>query len=96
MIWKIDTYWLVMAVIVVSMLSYLFGYALDRIMENDGFGPTGNMIILVVCFFGGIYLANMYGIRFRSIPFAVAGGVTAGFIGLAFMALLKGLLYRTS
>ena len=85
-----------MAVIVVSMLSYLFGYALDRIMENDGFGPVGNMLILVICFFGGIYLANMYGYRFRSIPYAVAAGGTAGFICLAFLALLKGLLYRTS
>ncbi len=94
MLWRIDPYWLVMAVIVVTMLSYLFGYALDRIMGREGFGPAGNMVILVVCFFGGIYLANTYGIRFRSLPHAVAGGITAGFIGLALMAALKGMFYR--
>ena len=96
MIWSIPPYSLVMAVIVVRMLSYLFGYALDRIMGREGFGPAGNMVILVVCFFGGIYIANKYGISFRSLPHAVAGGVTAGFIGLALMAALKGVLYRTS
>ncbi|MAW87914.1 MAG: hypothetical protein CMJ42_15460 [Phyllobacteriaceae bacterium] len=94
MIWRIDPFWLVMGFIVVTMLSYLFGYALDRIMRSDGFGPAGNMVVLVAGFFGTIYLCNWYGIPFRNIQIAVAAGLGGGFALISLAAIAKGIFYR--
>lgn len=96
MIWRIDPYWLVVGFVVVSMLAYLFGFALDRIMRHDGFGPTGNMVVLVIGFFGSIYLCNWYGIPFRNLQIAVAAGVTGAFFLMSVLAFVKGIFFRVS
>ena len=42
MIWNLDSGWLMMTVATVGVLAFFFGSALDAIMREDGFGPTGN------------------------------------------------------
>ena len=39
MLWNLDLSWLMMAVALVTMLSYPFGLALHGVMGSDGFGP---------------------------------------------------------
>lgn len=94
MLSKISTEWLVMAIITVALLSFIFGYALDRIMNEDGFGPTGNMVVMTAGFFLGIYAANLYGIRFRHLDMGVGAGVLGGFATLTLLTLFKALLNR--
>ena len=95
MIWRIDPFWLVVGFMVVSMLAYVFGYALDRIIREEGFGPAGNMVVLVIGFFGSIYICNAYGIPFRNLQIAVAAGVTGGCLLMRILAFAKGIFYRT-
>jgi hypothetical protein len=83
-----------MAAITVALLSFIFGYALDRIMNEDGFGPTGNMFIMTAGFFLGIYAANLYGVHFRHLDMGVGAGVLSGFITLTILTLFKALLNR--
>lgn len=94
MLSKIPTEWLIMAIVTVALLSFIFGYALDRIMNEDGFGPTGNMVVMTVGFFLGIYLANAYGIRFRQLDMGIGAGVIGGFAALTLLTLFKALLNR--
>lgn len=96
MIWKIDPFWLFFSFMLVTMLSYLFGYFLDRILNRDGFGPVGNMIFLVAGFFGSIYFSNLYGIRFWNVQVAVAAGLAGSFAMLTVFYVLKALFYRTN
>lgn len=94
MIWRIDPFWLAMGAVMVSMLMFILGFYMDKIMGKDGFGPTGNMVVMTIAFFVGIYGANRYGFYFRDLHMAVTGGLTAAFIGFAFMAVLKGIFFR--
>ena len=61
MIWNLDPGWLMMAVAVVAVLAFFFGSALDAIMREDGFGPTGNMLLFTFGFFMAVIIANTYG-----------------------------------
>ena len=48
MIWNLDSGWLMMAVAGVTVMAFFFGSALDAIMRDDGFGPTGNMLLFTI------------------------------------------------
>ena len=61
MIWNLDAGWLMMAVASVAVLAFFFGSALDAIMREDGFGPTGNMLLFTFGFFTAVIIANTYG-----------------------------------
>ncbi len=94
MIWNLEWGWLMMTITVVAALSFFFGAALDAIMRDDGFGPTGNTIIFVIGFFGAVYFANVYGINLRDIKMAVAWGLGGAFATVATLAMLKAGLQR--
>ena len=94
MIWSLDTGWLMMAVAVVAVLAFFFGAALDAIMREDGFGPTGNMILFTVGFFIAVIVANTYGISLRDLKLAVAWGLGGAFALVAVLALAKAGLQR--
>lgn len=94
MIWNLDWGWLLMTITVVAALSFFFGAALDAIMRDDGFGPTGNTIIFVIGFFGAVYVANLGGINLRDIRMAVACGLGGAFATVATLAILKAGLQR--
>ncbi len=94
MIWNLDTSWLMMAIAIVSILSFLLGMALDGVMREDGFGAVGNTVIITTGFFIGIFLANSYGIYLKDLKLAIAVGLSGAFISLATLALSKSVLAR--
>lgn len=89
MLWNLDTSWLLMAVAVVGLLSFLLGLALNALIGRDGFGPIGNAVIVTAGFFLGIFLANSYGLVLRDLTLATATGLTGAFVSLAMLALVK-------
>jgi hypothetical protein len=94
MIWNLDTAWLLMAIATVVVLSFFFGAALDYLMRDDGFGSTGNMIIVSVGFFLGIVAVNQQGYDLHELHRAVMVGLAGAFVCLALMTLLKGMIAR--
>ena len=94
MLMRLDTSWLLMAISLVTVLSFFFGSAMNAIMREDGFGAFGNMIVITTGFFLGILLANNYGIAFRDLTQATATGLSSAFIVLASLAMIKAVLNR--
>jgi hypothetical protein len=94
MLWNLDPAWLMMAVALVTVLSFFFGSIMDAIMHDDGFGPVGNMAVITVGFFAAIFLANCNGIPMRSLTLAMATGLGGAFLILAMLAFLKAGLAR--
>lgn len=94
MIWKVDTEWLVYAFVVVTMISYLVGYAMYKVLDRSSFGPAGNMAVLVIGFFGGIYIANTYGLRFKGLQMATGAGLGFAFLFFTIAIAAKALFYR--
>lgn len=89
MLWNLDPGWLMMAVAFVAVMSFFFGAALDAIMKDDGFGPTGNMLLFTAGFFGAVLVANSYGITLRDLNLAVAWGLGGAFVFISVLALVK-------
>lgn len=94
MLWNLDFSWLMMAVAIVAMLSYMFGLALDGVMGSDGFGPLGNTVIVTAGFFLGIFAANSYGITLRDLTLAIGAGLGGAFLSLGLLAGCKAGLNR--
>jgi hypothetical protein len=94
MIWNLDTSWLLMAVATVVVLSFFFGSALDYLMRDDGFGSTGNMMIVSTGFFLGIVSANRQGYDLHEMHLAVLVGLAGAFVCLGTMTLLKAMIAR--
>lgn len=94
MIWNLDSGWLMMAVATVAVMAFFFGAALDAIMRDDGFGPTGNMVIFTVGFFLAVFVANDQGYNLADLKLAVAWGLSGAFISIAVLALMKAALVR--
>ena len=95
MIWNLDTGWLMMAIAMVAVIAFFFGSALDAIMREDGFGPTGNMLLFTVGFFLAVIIANTYGINLRDLKLAMAWGLGGAFSMVSAMALAKAGISRT-
>ena len=65
MLLHLDTSWLLMTVASVAVFGFFFGSALDAIMQEDGFGSTGNTLLFTLGFFVAIMVANEHGIVLR-------------------------------
>ncbi|MCR5856495.1 hypothetical protein [Mesorhizobium sp. J428] len=89
MLSSLDTSSLVFAIAIVAILSLMLGMALDGLMQDDGFGPFGNMIVITAGFFLGIFAANRWGIRFGALEIAVATGLGGAFLALLLLSLAK-------
>jgi hypothetical protein len=94
MLWNLDSSWLLMAIAVVTMISYPFGLALHGVMGSDGFGPLGNMIVVATGFFLGILTANSYGLTLRDLTLATGTGLAGAGLSLGALAMLKAGLNR--
>ena len=89
MIWNLDSGWLMMTVAGVMVMAFFFGTALDAIMKEDGFGPTGNMVLFTLGFFLAIIVANGNGINLRDLTQAMAYGLGGAFLLVSGLALLR-------
>ncbi|MDN5926593.1 MAG: hypothetical protein L0I29_05920 [Hyphomicrobiales bacterium] len=94
MLMNLDPTWMMMAVAVVAILSFIFGMALDGLLGAEGFGPIGNTIVVTAGFFLGIFAANAYGIQFYDLKMAVAAGLCGAFVSLGILAAVKAGLAR--
>jgi hypothetical protein len=94
MLWNLDASWLMMAVAVVAVLSFMLGSVLNGVMGDDGFGPTGNMLVITAGFFLSIFTANSWGVSLRDLVMAVGVGLGGAFLCLFGLALLKAGLSR--
>lgn len=94
MIWNLNTNWLLIAIAIVSLIAYVLGYVLDRIMNEDGFGTFGNALIIAGGFFLSIFLANTYGIHLSNINLAISAGLAGAFGLLATLSIAKAVLKR--
>lgn len=89
MIWNLDSGWLMMALAAVAVMAFFFGSALDAIMRDDGFGPTGNMLLFTIGFLAAVVIANSYGISLRDLKTAVGYGLVGAFVLVSSLALVK-------
>ena len=94
MIWNLDSGWLMMAVASVMVMAFFFGSALDAIMKEDGFGPTGNMVLFTAGFFAAIIVANSNGINLHDLTRAAAYGLGGAFLLVSVLALLRAGIQR--
>jgi hypothetical protein len=96
MLMKLDGFWLMMAVGTVAVLAFFFGSALDALVRDDGFGSSGNAVILTGGFFGAILAANHQGYQLREMHSAVLVGVVGAMALLTLLVLIKALISRLS
>jgi hypothetical protein len=94
MLWNLDASWLMMAIATVAVLSFFLGSAIDWLVRDDGFGSTGNMVIISTGFFIGIMAANQQGYNLRELHLAILVGLLGAFLCLVSLTLLKALIAR--
>jgi hypothetical protein len=94
MLMNLDPTWMIMALTVVAILSFIFGMALDGLLGAEGFGPIGNTVVVTAGFFLGIFAVNLYGIHFYDLKMAVATGLVGAFASLGILAAIKAGLAR--
>lgn len=94
MLWNLGIVWIALAIATVSIFAFMLGMALDGVMGEDGFGATGNMLVITSGFFLAVYVANSWGVRLNDLTTAVGTGLAGAFAMLFLLALAKGLLGR--
>lgn len=94
MLLELDTIWIVLAISTVAILSYIVGVFFDTLMHDDGFGATGNMLVMTGGFYAAVLGANVRGIRFDTLGTGAAAGLAGAFAAIMLLALAKAALAR--
>lgn len=89
MLWNLDAGWLLLAVVIVGIFAFMVSMALNAVMGEDGFGATGNAVIITAGFFLTVFAANNFGYRLSDVSMAVVVGLAGAFACLAVLAMLK-------
>jgi hypothetical protein len=89
MLWNLGAGWLLLAIAIVGILSFIVSMALNAVMGEDGFGAVGNAIIITTGFFLTVFMANNFGYRLADVTMAVSVGLGGAFACLATLAVLK-------
>jgi len=84
----------VLFVLVGTAGGYFIGYAMNGVMQQDGFGVLMNTTILVAGGFLGFYASDRVYLPLDSITATSVLIVSGGFLSLALLALLKGVIRR--
>jgi hypothetical protein len=74
--------------------AYFTGYAMNGVMQEDGFGVLMNATILAAGGFLGFYANKHFYLPFDSVTAATVMIVSCAFLSLAVLAVLKNLLRR--
>ena len=85
----LDTTWLLFAFAIIAAFGFFFGTALDAVMKESGFGPTGNTLLFIAGFFIAVLVANKHGIALNDLRLATACGLGGAFAFISAVALLK-------
>ncbi len=94
MLSHLDTTWLLFAFAIIAAFGFFFGTALDAIMGEGGFGPTGNTLLFILGFFVAVVIANRHGVYLSDLKLAVACGLGGAFVFISVLALIKAGLAR--
>jgi hypothetical protein len=90
----LDTTWLLFGFAIVAAFGFFFGTALDAIINEGGFGPTGNTLLFIFGFFAAVVVAHKHGIDLSDPKMAVAWGLGGAFAFVSVLALIKAGLTR--
>lgn len=85
----LDTTWLLFAFAIIAGFGFFFGAALDAIMKESGFGPTGNTLLFIFGFFAAVVVAHRHGISLSDPKMAIAWGLGGAFAFISVLALIK-------
>lgn len=94
MLWNLGFLWLAMAVAAVVIPSFIVATALNALMGEEGFGATGNAVIIAGGFFAAIYAANSLGYRLAEMKLAIPVGIGGAFALLGLLVVFKAGLRR--
>lgn len=94
MFYGIDTSTLLIAITVVAAFSFFFGSVLDAIAQANGFGPTGNTLLVLIGFAAGTYTSSLYGFHGSDMKVLAACGLAGAFVLFITLALIKAGLSR--
>ncbi|RAZ86687.1 hypothetical protein DPM33_27905 [Mesorhizobium hawassense] len=79
---------------IIAAFGFFFGTALDAIMKEGGFGPTGNTLLFIFGFFAAVTVANRHGVNLSDPKMAIAWGLGGAFAFISVLALIKAGLAR--
>ncbi len=91
---QMDAQTLVAITFAIAAASYFLGAAMDGVLQGDGFGTLGNMVVLMAGSFIGLRLSPMIDLPLDLTVAKAVCTVSGGFIVLAFLAMAKGVLAR--
>ena len=92
--WHVSTDTLIFISTIILIFGFFLGHAMNGVLSEEGFGPYGNMGVIVAGFLGGIYLMQHYGFSMRDYRLAVSGGLIGSFTLLAGTVLWKNVMHR--
>ena len=89
-----DTNTLMVLGLALAACGFFGGLAMNGVLEGDGFGVVGNMVVLIAGALIGIYLGSSVRIPLEGMTADAVRAVSGAFICLTVLALLKNLLSR--
>lgn len=89
-----DAYTLMMMALVFGFAGFFGGVAMNGVLEDDGFGVVGNMLILIAGAIIGLQFGGIVRLPFESTIADAVRAVAGGFVCLTALALTKNLLAR--
>ena len=94
MVWNLDAGWLVLSFATVGILSFIVAMALNAVMGEDGFGATGNAVVIAGGFFLAILVANGLGYVLVDLKQVLWTGFGGAFVCMFLLASAKVFLSR--
>lgn len=89
-----DTNMFLMLLLIVGVAGFFGGLAMDGVLEEDGFGVIGNMLILIAGAVIGIQFGGAIRLPFESTIADAVRAISGAFICLTILALTKNVLRR--
>ena len=89
MLEKLDLTYLGLALIVIGMLSFLVGNAINSILKNDSYGSFGNTAIVASGFLITIQYGPRFGLRINGLDEAIYAGLGGAFALLFLLSFAK-------
>lgn len=92
--WYLDLNTQIFLVTIVAIFGFFIGHAMDGVLGDEGFGPYGNMSVIVTGFIASVFLMRYFGFSMRDLRLAATGGLAGSFTCLATLVLSKNILHR--
>lgn len=89
MLEKLDFAYLLLALAVIGMLSFLIGNAINSILKQDSYGAIGNTAIMACGFLITIQYGPRYGLHLDGLDEAVYAGLGGAFALLFVLSFAK-------